>query len=93
MQAKLRAEEAERAFLEAQRRAAKDAAEREATKTLNKAAAGVVPEEAPRTPTEASLGTLSAKLEVSENNNRKKSPSAGSCINTEKCTAYSGTNS
>ena len=46
MQAKVRAEDAKRAALEAQRKAEKEAAEREATEVANRAAAKTLQEEA-----------------------------------------------
>lgn len=76
MQAKLRAEEAKRAALEAQMRAEKEAAEREAIEASKRDAAKVVQKEASGNQTNASLGSLNAETTESEFD-KKKSASAG----------------
>lgn len=72
MQAKLRAEKAKIAALEAQRRA-----EKEATEASNRAADGVASEKSLGTRATANLGTGDAKSNISEYEKTKKSPSAG----------------
>lgn len=72
MQAKLKAEEANRAALEAERIAAKEAAEKEAAKA-SKANTSEVPQ------TEASGGSNSTSSRV-ENDKKNKSELAGICI-------------
>ncbi|XP_024023883.1 protein GLE1 [Morus notabilis] len=75
-EAKLRAEEAKRAALEAQMRAEKEAAEREAIEASKRDAAKVVQKEASGNQTNASLGSLNAETTESEFD-KKKSASAG----------------
>lgn len=77
MQAKLRAEEAKRAALEAEQKASKEAAEREAAEASKRISARVSKDQAPGHQMDGSSGTSNAQPKGSVSVGTNKSQSAG----------------